>query len=423
MISKYNQFITESKIFNLILESKIEFSKNFLSILSQIDHPIAKDLISLQSQDHNVNYNYIDVDLKSNDTLTFIQDARAQKMTQNIESIFKVINSTNHLKTTDFKTDLGKEQNTEIYRLLGLNIEDVKKAPNETKVKITGKVVSPFDSSKVYVSYKGVEGDYSAVININGVTEDSEEFQKLWTTNRNPVKIGRFINAILLLTGKKYADHEKENFVSKWKSVVGEMNNAFNRFDIVQGYDIYEYYQSENYLDPDNDSTLAQSCMKSASEDMLAIYTENPEVCKMVIKYSDDGVIVDGKYKSDKIVGRALLWTTTSGDVFLDRIYTMDSSDEELFKRFAHSNGWWCRKSQSSSQNFVAEKGSETKRPIYVIQLKRFNFEAYPYLDTFCYLNSHNGKISNSPHEIGANYLLNDTDGGADPLSEDGYDD
>jgi hypothetical protein len=58
-----------------------------------------------------------------------------------------------------------------------------------------------------------------------------------------------------------------------------------------------------------------------------------------------------------------------------------------------------------------------------VIQLKRFNFEAYPYIDTFCYLNSHNGKISNNEHEIVANYLLNDTDGGADPLSEDGYDD
>jgi hypothetical protein len=54
-----------------------------------------------------------------------------------------------------------------------------------------------------------------------------------------------------------------------------------------------------------------------------------------------------------------------------------------------------------------------------VIQLKRFNFEAYPYLDTFCYLNSHNGKISNSPHEIGANYLLNDTDGGADEIGDD----
>lgn len=421
MISKYNQFITESKIFDLILESKIEFSKNFLSILSQIDHPIAKDIISLQSQDHNVNYNYIDVDLKSNDTLTFIQDARAQKITQNSESIFKITNQNSHLKITNFTTDLGKEQNTEIYRLLGLNIEDAKKAPNEAKIKVLKKIVSPFDASKIYVSYQGLDDEsYSAVININGISEDSEEYKKLWTSNRNPVRIGRFVNAILPLSGKKYADHEKENFVSKWKSIIGMMNDAFNQFDVVDRDDIHKYYHSDSYLDPDDDeSTLGQSCMKSADEDILDIYISNPEVCKLVIKYSDEGKIENGKYKSNKIVGRALLWTTTTGETFMDRIYTLDSSDEELFKKFASSKGWWCKKSQNSSQSFTAERGTETCKPIWVIQLKRSWKDAYPYLDTFCYLNTSLGQLSNSNHQIEADYLLNDTDGGYDELNED----
>jgi hypothetical protein len=98
---KYGDFILEKVICDLLLESKIEFSKQFLEILSSIKHPIAKDIISLQSQDKRVNYNYIDVNTKTNDEITFIQDARAQRIIKEGEEIYQIDNAL-HLKIDNF---------------------------------------------------------------------------------------------------------------------------------------------------------------------------------------------------------------------------------------------------------------------------------------------------------------------------------
>lgn len=414
---KYGDFIIEKVIYDLILESQIEFSKSFLGILVNIKHPIAQDILSLQSQDKKVNYNYIDVNIKTNDEITFIQDARAQRMVKDVENLYKLTNTNNHLKISDFKTEEGRQQNAHIYELLGLNIEEAKKAPQNSKIKILGKLVSPYDSNKIYVAYECVtDPTMKAVININGVQEDTEVYQKLWTTARNPLKIGRFINAMLPLTGKKYSDSEKEKFVSEWKSILGVMNNAFVKFGVVEGNRLVHFYHVDNY--EETEGTLGNSCMSEADPNWLEIYRANPEVCKMVVKWSD-GQIVDGVFKSNKIVGRALLWKTTSGDMFMDRIYTIDSSDEELFKKYAEVNGWWAKKSQNSSHDFIAVRGSESKKPNYVVQLKGSYDDEYPYLDTLCYLNDDSGRLSNCSSEIGANKLLNDTDGGYDEVDED----
>jgi hypothetical protein len=418
---KYGDFILEKVIYDLLLESKIEFSKSFLGILGSIKHPIAQDILSLQSQDKKINYNYIDVDLKSVDEITFIQDARAQRMTKDVENLYKLTNSSGHLKITDFKTEEGREQNTEIYNLLGMNIEEAKKAPQGSKIRVLGKIVSPYDSNKVYAGYECVtDPTMKAVINVNGIQEDTEVYQKLWTTARNPLKIGRFINSMLPLTGKTYTDSEKEKFVSEWKSILGVMNNAFAKFGVVEGSRLVHFYHVDNYEEAEG--TLGNSCMSEADSSWLEIYEDNSDVCKMVVKWSENGQIVDGVFKSNKIVGRALLWTTTSGDIFMDRIYTIDSSDEELFKKYAEANGWWAKKSQNSSQNFTAVRGSESKNPIYVVQLKKSYNGEYPYLDTLCYLNDDSGKLSNSQSEVRANKLLNDTGGGYDELDPDDED-
>ena len=418
---KYGDFILEKVIYDLLLESKIEFSKSFLGILGSIKNPIAQDILSLQSQDKKINYNYIDVDLKSTDEITFIQDARAQRMTKDVENLYKLTNTSGHLKITDFKTDEGREQNTHIYQLLGLNIEEAKKATQGSQIRVLGKIVSPYDSNKVYAGYECVtDPTMKAVINVNNIQEDTEVYQKLWTTARNPLKIGRFINSMLPLTGKTYTNSEKEKFVSEWKSILGVMNNAFAKFGVLEGSRLVHFYHVDNYEEVEG--TLGNSCMSEADSSWLEIYEDNSDVCKMVVKWSDKGQIVDGVFKSDKIVGRALLWTTTSGDIFMDRIYTIDSSDEELFKKYAEANGWWAKKSQNSSQNFTAVRGSESKNPVYVVQLKRSYNGEYPYLDTLCYLNDESGKLSNDKNEVYANKLLNDTGGGYDELDPDDED-
>ena len=139
-------------------------------------------------------------------------------------------------------------------------------------------------------------------------------------------------------------------------------------------------------------------------------------MCKLVILYDDKGRVVDGKYKSDKITGRALLWkvedNSGSSFEFMDRIYTNSDSDQDLFKQFATRNNLWYKKVQNSDENFDMIKGQEVKKdPVVVVNLKSWT-ETFPYVDTLKFFNLHTGKLSNSPNQIGADAILNCTGGG-----------
>jgi hypothetical protein len=159
--------------------------------------------------------------------------------------------------------------------------------------------------------------------------------------------------------------------------------------------------------------------MADMPDSTFDIYVDNPEVCKLVVLWSKNGNISGGQYRSNKICGRAILWTTRNGDILMDRIYTNNDSDVDLFKKFANKNNWWCKKNQSSSSSFMAERGNESKSSDYIVDLKRWDLDAYPYIDTLCYLNSETGELSNSKENVGANRLLNDTSGGYDWLDDD----
>jgi len=159
------------------------------------------------------------------------------------------------------------------------------------------------------------------------------------------------------------------------------------------------------------DSTLGNSCMSVVDYDYFDIYCDNDDVCSLVILYGEEGEMKDGKFKGEKIRGRALLWKTDQGDMFMDRIYYNNDSDVNLFKQYAERNGWWCKKNQNSESNFYAVKGSESKSPTYIVTLKHVNQDKYPYVDTLTYLNPKTGKLSNKKSPIDAKFELDDTDG------------
>jgi hypothetical protein len=108
---------------------------------------------------------------------------------------------------------------------------------------------------------------------------------------------------------------------------------------------------------------LFASCMRyDACQTYFNIYIKNPEVCKMLILKGDD---------ESKISGRALIWTTTTGEIYMDRQYTNYDSDIQLFWNYAKSNGW-------SFYGFGKGKNRE-------VQIKDIDYEEYPYMDTFKY--------------------------------------
>ena len=417
---KYDDFILEQKVYNLILESRLQFSKEFVNAVSSISSPLAKAILTLNgTESDEVKQNYIDIDLGSDDKVTFIQDKKAKQLTKGSEEIFTLTDSQKHLKSKDFETKRGEEKNREIYKLLEVDIDNVNKASNGDEIKITKELASPFDKDKIYCAYQSIKDPKKiGVINKDGVSE-SDAFKKLWSiSSRSSIRIGRLVAALLPLIGKKFNDSQVEKFVNEYKAVIGVLNDAFSKFDVVSGKDIHNFYKASNYSE--DDGQLGSSCMAGAPKDWLYIYTANPDVVQMAILYDDSGSIVEDKYKSKKIKGRAILWTTDNGYKFMDRIYTNNDSDIELFKKFATRNGWWYK--IGGGNEVVMGKGEERKDEKIVVTLKKWH-EEYPYLDTLNFFNSDTGKISNNPHEINADRQLGSTDGSYEDVSgeyEDG---
>ena len=117
------------------------------------------------------------------------------------------------------------------------------------------------------------------------------------------------------------------------------MNDRFQYFETITGDDIAYWYNYSNYKE--RSGTLGSSCMSNVEDYYFDIYTSNPDTCSLVILKSQED--------DSKIVGRALLWTLTSGKKFMDRIYTIKDSDVQLFRDWAKENGWYSKYYNNSS--------------------------------------------------------------------------
>ena len=406
---KYGDYITEKVLYDLILESKVIYSKKFINYLNKMkSNEIAKKLISLYNNDINVQHNYIDVG-DGQDVVSFTPDRKAREIEQEkAGEVYRVTDEERYLTNSS--------ANDRIYELLGYEKKEGVWSPQYgTLGVIVKEVVSP-RSGKVYVWFKGIdEWDGQETVLNKEALEPSEgsSTYKIWKTSRNNIKIGRLVRAILTASGEKFTDKEIEDFVNQYKATYDLMANALIRFDVVSGSDIAYWYNSKNYADEEA-GTLGNSCMANVDDEYFDIYCENPEVCQLVILFDENGEMVDGGYRSSKIVGRCLLWTDSTGRKLMDRIYTNKDSDVELFKEYGKKNGFWWKKQQDSDNIYTMQNGTESKDSgTIIIKLKKTSFDSYPYLDTFFYLNMRDKYLTNDDDEP-RDRSLRSTGGGYD---------
>jgi len=428
MLHRYEDFLLES----LILESKFDYSDKFENLLKNLpDSTIKQTLLNLKKtgQDIPVAQNYIDI-TDNKEEVTFIPDRRAQQIISENLTVFKTNSNLPSSKFLTFNKDVnGDFKNQKIFSMLGFTptepTADNHPVPGSG---ITGEIVSETispTSGKTFVLFKWDQDNVDRLIVINKEAIDlvNDTKPKLYSQSRNPIRIGRLVNSIMSAAKVQITPKEVEEFTNQWKSNWDIMNDAFAKFDIVSGYAIVKWYNQSSY---ESDSpSLGSSCMQyDECEEYFGIYADNSDVCKLVILYSDKGSsIINGKFTSNYIKGRALLWKTNQGDMFLDRIYTNYDSDVELFKQFADKNGWWYKKLQNSYNNFTVQKGSALKDPTYTVDLKWAEHEYYPYVDTLSFLSMNgldytkdpSGVLSNDPDVINAQYRLKDTEGERDP--------
>lgn len=413
MISKYEDFITESRLIQLLNESKVIFSGKFNNILLRMrDNKLASELLKISGNDYDVRYNFVDLTDKK-DSVSFIPDAKAQELRGSKIETYKVTNNGRYLTHSD--------RNNRIFELLGYDKEGRQNwSPDVGTIGIILKEAqSPVSTNRYALFQEYVEENPKlAVINVQALQPFEVEPKEVWSQSRNNMKVGRLVRAILQSATVEFTDKDIEEFTNRFKATYDFAMDALKQFDIVKGSDIAHWYDGENYVS--GGGTLNNSCMADMPSGTFDIYTKNSDV-SLVILYSDDGQLKDDKYTSEKIKGRALLWTCIIQGVegtqkFMDRIYTKDDSDVELFKQFAEKNGWWWKSDQNMEPWDDITNGSVRKAKRIIVEADEIIFRNYPYMDTMCYLNTDDFIITNDEDYDGLDRRCRDTGGDYDSM-------
>jgi hypothetical protein len=199
-----------------------------------------------------------------------------------------------------------------------------------------------------------------------------------WTSKKRfHCKPGAFVSKIFNDISQK----DVENFSTLFRAY---SNKKEFEFKIVSGDEIRKYYYHE--MHSSSGGSLGNSCMKyNRCQNYFDVYVNNPQV-KLLIMTAP---------LSDLIVGRALLWSIDSTNI-MDRIYTVQDEDYlPHFKKWAKDNGYLYKKYQNWGSTSLFESELGTIEVQIDIQLNSWNFNKYPYLDTFKWLDLKTGKLSN----------------------------
>lgn len=404
-IFKYNDFLTESALIELIMESKVIYSKRFINLLTLMKSKIATDLLSIYSNEYTVQHNYIDI-TDNKEEVSFTPDRKVQDLVKDKPEVYRV--GTRRQLT-------HSESNESIFDKLGYDKTKSYWTPNDgQRGLIKSETVSP-TSGKIFVLFEEETSNSEkryAVLNKDCLTLADFDDSVIWETSRNPIRIGRLVRPLLRSAGITATDKEVEDFTNLFKATYEFAADGLKKFDIVKGNMIAYWYDYEKYVE--GGGTLNNSCMAEVDSDFFDIYTSNSQV-QLVILYDDNGKIEGEKYTSNKIKGRAILWNAEidgKKEMFMDRIYTTYDTDVDLFKQLAQKNGWFWKDSQSMTPREYITNGTSKSRPEIIVKVDNADCGSYPYVDTMCFCYTDSNELRNTQDdEDGSMRVLRSTDG------------
>ena len=440
-LRRYNEFVTESVNdldLESILEAKISFTDEAISLIKCIDSPISGKLINIIGKEVDINQNYIDINKKKPDFVFF-------KPEDKIGRVGKVINAGLNFLDYYFK-DLAEIPESGIdgglspekwgdFPTSGDTVQIIKRIPRSEFISYSSAILD----LGVYrdTPWGGKLSAFTRAENIKNFNDiyliqwfkNGKKLQNLISTSNidtgvdavknSEVGVGRFVRSLLSKAGEKFTDSEIEQFVYKWRSEIEKLNKVLERrFKVVSGEDIRKYYNVSMY--EKESGSLGSSCMRyTKCAPYLDIYVKNSQV-KLLIMISEED--------SEKICGRALLWEIEPYEYstkVMDRIYTIRTADEELFKEWAVKNKYWWKSRQDFATytpfNFNKEDG-EVIESIEEFSVKLDvggDYRYYPYMDSFKFYDTGIGTLYNSS-DFGYDYELTDTDGGNGQCDECG---
>jgi hypothetical protein len=396
MISKYLDFITESKL-ELLLEAKIVFTTNFMEVLDKIESPIAKKLISLRGEDKDIDRNFIDINKDKIDSVFFKPQDKIDKVKYKILNKGSVYDNLSKAAPGIIKNFTEPRNGEKGIITRTMTVEEL------NEISPSGIWEYIYNNNDTIVVFQFSSG--SDIFDL--FTTKSNLIPDYTSIRSTDVNVGRFVRAFLTKLGEKFTDIEIENFVDQYKKVMQMKTDIFSRFKEVKGEDIKHYYLVDNY--ESESGSLGGSCMRhSRCQDYFDIYVNNPDKVSLVILLSEQD--------SSKIAGRAILWLDDNDRYIMDRIYTIRTADILLFTEYCNSKGYLHKESQNYSsttpfiENGIELDGQDSK---VVITLKKGEYSPYPYMDTMKFYSPETGVISNRYIRTAYGYIeLTDTDGG-----------
>ena len=397
----------------------LKFSKKFQELLQRVSYnKVSKNLLLIErlsgEPDHrhpglaavgmafdSFDYNFISIG-DTNRLVTFTPSDKVEKILSNLPKAYGVSSIRNLTHSNSNNTIFGligydKSVNDYWYPepscdcidsvlmdgglSCGCGIGDTGTIINE--------VVSP-STDKVYVLFKCLDTGRLSVVNKKAIII-SDNSDVIFTVNRNSIKVGRLVRLILTTAGIKFVSKDIEDFVNLYKSSYDFSTNKDIQFNIVTGDKIAFWYNGDNYVG--GGGQLSNSCMANKPKEFFNIYSKN-SCCSMVILYSDDGILKQGSYESDRIKGRALLWDVKyNGRMvkFLDRIYCNVDSDIELFKTYAKNKGWYRKVEQTMYPEACVTLDGNEIDDRFEVELDTVDMDYFPYMDTMCFCINEDG--------------------------------
>jgi hypothetical protein len=370
----------------------LRLSENFYNLIEKINYnEVVKKLLNvINKQNLLTDYNYITI----SDSNKFVNFVSTKK-------IDEIITNSNTYKVTQVRNLTHSNQNDHIFEALGYDKNVEYWYPSEDHEGTLHGEVTSEKTGKTYVLFKSSECDRYAVINKVALIKTTPN---LFLCSKNKLKVGRFVTHIFEQNNIEFTPSEIEEFVNLYKSTFDILQDKFSFFEMVDGSDISYWYNRDNY--EEQSGVLGNSCMSGSDSDFFRIYEENKN-CKMLILKSDKGYLKDGKIKSNYITGRALIWNAKivdNGEIrfikFMDRVYTNNDSDIEVFTAYAREMGWWYKTSQNYYPETSITNGDEViEFNDYVkrleVDIENIYFDKYPFIDTFCYVKDEKTLINN----------------------------
>ena len=356
MISRYNTFLGERLFESAVNESMIYYTKEFKDALYKlaVKNKIAKDLVDVEYTDVKPDMTFIGMSDKEG-YFSFTQ-------------IKKAVNSL-------------KKSTEEFAKTHGVGLDTL------TKI------------------YTNIENGKTSQSDVNHLYNDAP--WNLKDKARSDAKIAKLVNQIF---PDKYTNKEVEEFTNQFKKV----GDTTSEFALVEGEDIRTWYNEDKYEFTTGE--LGNSCMRyRRCASYLDIYVENPEVCRLLILKSEDG---------EEIRGRVLIWKIADIDIenveyYMDRIYAIDDATKLMFQEYADKQGWLKRLTSNYGDSRDFKLGDDIHKEVEAkIQLKKWKYDYYPYMDTFKRLKKSDGILINDDDDDNQGYyIMTHTDGTYDDTS------